>query len=480
MMPTARSVAKNTSFLLLGRVIAMGLGVFYFAALARYIHDTGLGKIATAMSIVSLLTLLMNFGLSQVIIRDVANDKARARSYVSNALFLRGVLSAVSIIALVIVTKITGYPADTILIIYIYAAAYIFDEITDVTFSIFSAFEKMEHITALQVFRDIINIVLSLWAIYLHASLITIVSISALASLVKLFGAWIVLRWKFIKPVFHLDLRLCRELIIAALPFAAMIALQAIHRKIDTIILSLNRPPSEVGWFSAGNTIIDYLLLLPSVFLQAIFPVFSRLYNSSKTSLQLAYSTSFKYLLLLGIPLCIGTLVSADKVITLVFGSGFEKAAVSLKISSFLLFWMFGFANGGLLNATGGQKLLAVYAAFAAFTNLLLALFLVPRYGYLGASVASVVPGMITFFPITLICHKKVSIGLPYAMMAKILISALCMGGATHFALKGDVSLFIAVFLIAPMVYMLCLLALHAIEKKDLDLFIGLVKGKGR
>ena len=479
-MHTARSVVKNTSFLLLGRVVSIGLGFVYFAALARYIHAAGLGKIAIAMSLVSLLTLLVNFGLSQVIIRDVASDKAKARLYVSNSLFLRGAFSIVFVFTLIIITRIANYPSDTILIIYIYAIAYIFDNITDLTFSIFNAFEKMEYITAIETGRDIINIVLSLGAIYLHTSLIVIVLISALANLFKLAVSWFVLRWKFTKPSFHLDTQLCRRLLITALPFAALVVLNSISGRINTVILSFYRAEAEVGWFSAANIPIGYLLFLPAVFLQAIFPVFARFHSSSKTSLQLAYRSSFKYLLLLGVPLCIGTLITSDQIISLIYGQGFGNAALSLRILALPLFWMFSYANGGLLNATGGQKLSATLAGIGASINVFLALWLIPSHGYIGASVATVVPGIIFFVPLTLICHRRVEIGVPYALAAKILISALCLGIATFYALKVHVNLFITVFLIAPIIYVLCLLALRAIGRQDIDLLVSLVKGRGR
>jgi len=479
-MYTARSVAKNTGLLLLGRVISIGLGLVYFAALARYIHDTGLGKIAIATSLVSPISLLANFGLSQVIVRDIASDKAKAQTYVSNSIFLRGALSIAFIFTLVMITKFTNYPSDTILIIYIYAIAYIFDAITDVAFSIFNAFEKMEYITAIQTGRDIVNVVLSLAAISLHASLVVIVLISAFANLFKLVASWFTLRYKFTKPSFSLDAQLCRRLIIIALPFAALAVLQSTSGSINLLILSFYRPEAEVGWYSAASTPVSYLLILPAMFLQAIFPVFSRFYNSSKDSLQLAYRLSFKYLLLLGVPLCIGMLITADQVIPLILGPGFEKAAVALKILALPLFWMFGYANGGFLNASGGQKLLATAEGAAVLISTIAAFCLVPRNGFIGASIAAVVPGLVFCFPITLICHRRIKIRLPYALAAKTLISGVCLGVATFFALRGHVSLLVTIFLIAPTIYFLCLLALRAIGREDFSMLVNLIKRKAR
>jgi hypothetical protein len=107
-------------------------------------------------------------------------------------------------------------------------------------------------------------------------------------------------------------------------------------------------------------------------------------------------------------------------------------------------------------------------------------LWLIPRHGYIGASIAAVAPGILFFFPLTLICHRRVGVGLPYALAAKTLISALCVGAATIFALKVRINLFIALFLIAPIVYALCLLALRAISRADMALLVGLVKGTAK
>ncbi len=479
-MNTARSVAKNTSILVLGRVISIGLGLFYFAALARYIHASGLGKIGIATSLVSLLSLLTNFGLGQVIVRDVATDKTRAQIYVWNSLFIRGVLSAVLVFILIIITKVAKYPFDTVVIIYIYAIAYIFDGFTDVIFSIFNAFEKMEPMATIQVGRDIINVVLSIGAIYLHTSLIMIVSISAFANFSKLALSWVVLRWKFTKPSFGVDAQLCRRLFISALPFAALLLLNSISGRISTVILSFNRSETEVGWFSGAGMPIGYLYLLPNMFLQAIFPVFSRFHGSSRKSLQFGYYYSFKYLLFLGVALCIGTLVTANQAISLILGPGFEKSVVSLRILSIPLFWMFGYANGSLLNATGGQKLFAALSGIETSINLFLALYLIPKYGYIGASVAVVAPGILFFFPLTAICHRRLDIKLPYALVGKTLISALCLGAAAFYALKVHVNLLLIIFLIGPLVYGLCLLALRAIGRPDFDILVSVIRGKAK
>lgn len=475
-MITAQRVAKNTTVLLLSRIFSIGLGIVYVAVLARYIHAAGMGKIATATSLVSILILLPIFGLNDLIVRDVAGDRAKTSAYFSNVLLLRGLLSIAFGLVLFGVTKIIEYPYDTTLVIYLYGLSYVVDNFTDVVFSLFNAFEQMEYPAILQMGRDLFNIVVSLGAIYLHADLIAIVVISAVACVLKLLASIVVLRWRFIKPRWHIDQQLCRRLIVAALPFATLGVIALISRQIDVVLLSLFHSEEEVGWFSAANTLVSYLLVVPAVIMQVIFPLFARLHTNSQDNLREAYQASFKYLLLLGFPLCIGTMVTADKVIALVYGPGFENAVVVLQILACLLLWMFGFANGALLNATGGQGILAALTGAAAALNIVIAIFLIPPLSFVGAGIAAVAPGAIFSVPIALICNRRIGTRLPYALALKAFIASLLMGGGVTLCQFAQLNLFLIVLVIAPLVYGLSLGVLRSIDQSDIILFKQMFK----
>jgi len=475
-MESARNFVKNTGVLLASRVFSIGLGIIYVAVLARYIHAAGIGKIATATSLVSILILLPNFGLNDLIVRDIAGDKSKTGSYFSNVFFMRGLFSILFGIILVGITEIIGYPPDTKLIIYIYGFSYVFDALTDIAFSIFTAYERMEYPAVLQAGRDLINVVLSLGAIYFHASLTTIVLISAVASLLKLGAGMVILRRKYVGSGSQINPLICRKLLIAALPFAALAFIALVNHQINIVLLSLYRPADDVGLFSAAATLIVYLLLFPNVFIQALFPVFARFNRSSKDALRRTYSLSFKYLMLFGFPLSAGLFVTADQVISLVYGSGFQGAVTALRIQAFLLLWMFIWANGTFLNATGKQTFFALMNGITVVLNIGLALLLIPRFSYIGSSIARTLPPAIFMLPITMVIHKQLEIKFPYSLVIRSLIAALGMGGAVALSLHFKIHLFISIFAVAPLVYGSLLAAFRAIGREDLLMVVRILK----
>lgn len=465
-MKDGQTVIKNTSVLFVGHVLSMVLGVVYAAALSRYIQPEGMGKIATATSLVSVTSLIINFGLSDLTIRDVAVDKQRADFYVPTLFFLRTILSCISVVIVFFVSRWINYPVDTTTIIFIYYIVYVIDGFTDVCISIFNAHEKMEYSALLLTGRNIINIGLSLVAIALKTSLYVIVAISAVANLIKLIVSLGILNRKFTRSIKHINLQLSLNLLKASLPFAALSFISVVTAQIDTLTLSFFWPAEEVGWFSSAKMLINYLLIVPTVFLQAIFPVFSKFNVSSKEDLQQAYQISFKYLLILGVALCFGTLVTADRVIALVFGPGFEKAVIALRILAWVLFWMFGYANGSLLLATGGQNLATLLSAIGMCITIVGSLTLTPQWGLLGASITHILPGAIFFLPVIWICHKRLDLRVPYFLGLKTIVAALLMAVSVAVALKYT-HLLLAIFFVAPIIYGLALFITRALDHED-------------
>jgi O-antigen/teichoic acid export membrane protein len=477
-MRTGLTVLKNTGVLLLGRGIAIALGVVYIAALSRYVQASGMGIIATATSFVAMLSLLLNFGLNDVAIRDISADRSRVSAYLPNLFFLRGVFVGIFFVLVLLFSWLIDYPPTTITVILIYGFVFILDELTLICFSVFSAYEKMEYSAALQTGRDILNMLLSMAAIALHASLFVIVSISVLASFVKLILGLVILKWKFVLPKFRIDLAITRSLFLSTLPFAAMLFVSVVAKEVDVFVLSLFRPEEEVGWYSSAALLVNYLLLVPGIFLQAIFPVFSKFHATSPDELKRVYSISFKYLLLLGCALSFGTFITAGQVIDLVFGAGFEQAATVLMILSPLLFWIFGYANGSYLNATGGQGISTRFAVISVILTVGLSLTLTPRFGLVGAALTRIIPGAILFIPLTLICHKRLSILIPYMLILKSILAASIMAGCVLWALCSEWHLLLAVFVVSPLTYGLALFALGVVGRPDVDLFFQMFNRK--
>ena len=466
-------IAKNTSILVLAQIASRALGIVYVAALARYVGAEGIGNISTANALNGLLVLVVGPGLSTLLVRDIAADAKKAGTYLSNMLFLRALLGASFILLVVIVTWVAGYQGDTALIVRAYALVYLIDTLGEILTSVFRAFERMEFDAGSQVLRDLINVSLSLLAIYLHQSLLTIVYISVIAQACKFLIMIALVYGRFVRPRLTISFRTSKTLLISSLPFGVLLILAAVQAQLGTFVLSLYHTADTVGLYSAAFSLITMLLLLPNAFSLAIYPTFSKLYVHARHDLQRAYQICYKYLLVVGFPLGLGTMLVGNRVILLIYGHEFEGSATAIRILGLFLCTIVGCSNGPLLYAAGRQRFFAWTQGLAVGATGILSLLLIPKWDLAGAAIAFVLPGVATFFVHSIASHRQVGLSLPWLAMGKILLATLLMGLIASVSLGAGVPWLAVVFMVAPSTYGVSILLLGVANKEELRNLAG-------
>jgi O-antigen/teichoic acid export membrane protein len=474
-MSNAATVSKNTAVLLAGYFISFALRLVYVGALARYIGATGLGQISTATALVSLVILLVNFGLDTLIVRDVAGSPGEAGKYVTNIAFLRFLLSLVFVILLAVVASLSSYPYETQVVIALFGLTYVFDAFSSIARSIFNAFQRMEFSSATDLARDLFNIGFSLLGIWLGWSLVAIVAVSAGASLIKLIISLAAMFRRFVRPQFQIDLTLCGKLLSAAIPFAVLLLISVSSAQMSTVILSLTSTAENVGIFAAAAMPISMLMMLPNMFMESILPAFSDRYRNSAAGLARSYGYCFKVMLIVGFPLGAGTILVSEHVVRLIFGPGFDRAVLIMDIMSIQLMTMVGYVNGAFLNATNRQTLFAVLRAAMAVLSIILSVILIPIYSYVGAALAVTLPALVDFGLYTVLCHRYAGLSLPWSNIGRIGFATLMMSGAGYLALHAGVNIIAVVFPLAPAVYVAALALLKVISGEEKQFLIQLV-----
>jgi len=173
-----------------------------------------------------------------------------------------------------------------------------------------------------------------------------------------------------------------------------------IYGRIDIVMLSGIKGFAVTGWYSAASTLIVALSFIPGVIINATFPAMSRFHHmNSKDLLKLLYEKSFYYLLSLGLPLSIGISMLAQRIILFIYKEQFIESGLILNILSWSLVFVFvNYMMGYLLNSINKQHLFTISTAICAVANITLNFILIPRFSFVGASVATIVSQLINFF----------------------------------------------------------------------------------
>jgi len=168
-------------------------------------------------------------------------------------------------------------------------------------------------------------------------------------------------------------------------------------------MLSLIKGDAAVGLYSAAYNITLAILVIPGMYTYAIYPILSRKYATdilpeSNKTVKLIYERSFKYLYVIGLPISIGLFVLARQIIVFIYGEGYYGSAIALQILAWFVFMKFlSYLTGIVLSSIGKQYLRMYSQGFSAFVNVGANLILIPRYGIVGAVIATLFSEFILF-----------------------------------------------------------------------------------
>ncbi len=479
-MSTAGRVIKNTAILTFGQIVTLVLGMVFTALLSRHIGPEGYGKYAFAHSTIAMMMVFVSFGFSTLPIRNVAQKREEASKYFSNIVFMKALLSFVVFSLFLIAVLAGNYSRDMISLMLLVGASAILEALTQVSVSIFYAFEKMKYDVLTQVVRAVAALGLGAGAIFLGCNLIQIVAVLIFASVLRATLTLIMLWGKIVKFKLEVDLGFCKKIVIASIPFSLLIVVSAIFSNVSVVMLGSMVGDGAAGWYASAIRVIEMLLIVPGMFLTSIYPVFSRFYASSKESLALSYSKSFDWGLLLGLPMAAGIFLVADRVIALIFGPGFENAADALRLLSVVV--LVGFCNnvnGAILNAMGREKFFAALSTATVAVVVVLNWLLIPRFSYVGPAITYDIATGLGFVIYSLLCHRWLNLALPWKTALKGIAATCGMAAFVHLALREGVNLLAVIAVIGPVIYGVFLYLLRGFSTEDVLLLKRALKWAG-
>ena len=450
------------------------LGILLVIFLARYLGAAEYGKYVFAVAFTSLFLVLADLGLSVLSIREIARDTRRADEYLTTMSLIKLVLSLIMVSIIAIVINLMQYPRDAVMVVYIVGLINVFSSFSVFFRSIFRAFEKMEYDALTRIAERVLVVATGLVVLFLGYELGAIVLAMMLAQAVGFLFTLIVCIRKFARPRLAFDFALAKRLVKTALPLAIAGTFATILFQTDSVMLSVIKGDTVVGWYGAAYRPIMGILFIPAVFIGAIFPVLSRYYVSARDNLAIAYEKSFKLLATLAIPLGIGTALIADRIIFFLYGDEFVNSVPVLQILVWTVSLIFVIT---LLDHTlvsiDRQIVHMRIVGICALLNVVLNLSLIPGLSYIGAAVASIISQTAVFTWEFGYLQKHLYRVDLFRIVSRPLAAAIIMGGLVYIlnSILGITVFNLFVIILAAIAsYGLLLYLLKAFDHQELQL----------
>jgi O-antigen/teichoic acid export membrane protein len=404
------NVVARLGWYMIGQVAIKLLFLVGVVAAARAAGPTGWGLLTAAISAGFILITGVNLGLNPYVTREVAVSKYPLKQLAAAGARYRLVTSALfaGVVPLVLLPTV---PDMTIRLALAVSAYLLTDSWAKYVFAFLRGAERTRYEVIGGISEKILFAFVAVAAISgsTISARITLVAIAfasaATAKLgVSLHGAKrifhqsvvpfaFVLRRFFDTAVWKSEFRFIRE----CAPFLFMAVFSTIYFRIDSYMLATLGSNEEAGYYGAAYRLVEGLLFAPESVLVVFTPLLVRTLNPATSPQATAREPriiSQIAALQTAIVGCVaaGIMLEHSWIIHQLYGEAFaDSAPLLLGLGPAFVFMGLNFLLGGILTATYRQNALFKITVVGVIVNVSLNAFAIPRYGAVGAVVATVI-----------------------------------------------------------------------------------------
>lgn len=408
------AVIYNTTAQLIAKFVSMSLTVLATILIARTFGKEGYGQFSLMQTFPALFYILADFGLNTTALKKIASDGNNAQKYYQTILGLRLLLSLAFVAVLNIITLFLPYSTFLKTGILISSLLILTQALYASTNLVFQYRQRYDLSSIGYIGGSILTILLVV--IFMKLGLdIRLLSFAYVVGGVATFmvNAQLVKKLGY-RSSLNINATVAKSVLKSSLPLGLMFIFSQINFKADSILLSLLKLPSIAGLtniesvaiYSLPYKVFEVALVLPTFFMNAVYPIFVRKLQEDHNSFKNIFFKTLKYMMTLGLTASVALYLLAPLVVKILGGQEFAQSVGVLKILAAGLFIFFLTQPISYLIVTlDKQKYLPAVYLISAIFNVSANLIFIPKFSfYASAYITWISEGlillMLTFFAI--------------------------------------------------------------------------------
>jgi O-antigen/teichoic acid export membrane protein len=426
------------------------LNVISLAAMAYIVRTLGpadYGKFSLAISFVGLLMPLTAMGLRALTVRDVALDRPGTSAYAARMLACRLLLAVLTTGVGFAALRVLGYDELTRLTVQIACLNFLIMSVTNVFHDVFEAHEAMRPVATSLFVGGIVLTPLSVLALFAGTGILGLMATYVFGSLVTMLVAGYQYRRLAGPPKVQWDRSFFADKIRRGGPFFYPNIVNVACQRTGFILLSLMAGDSAVGFVAAGSTLVDKLQVIPEGITMAIYPTLVVLNRDAPERAQALFKKYMGILMIIGLPIAVGTMILAEPILRLIFGVKYSGSANVMRLQAW---WLITSSLASLMSATltaiGQERAAGRIAFFSAPLYVALNALFIPFFGPEGVVVANLIASIVNLALFGRHIRRSFTRTLiPWDHLARIVLVSLLMGIVVFFLRNAHVLVGISV-----------------------------------
>jgi len=425
----------------IGSLLVTLAGFISFPILTRLLSQADYGLLSLVGVTLTLLVALGKLGLQNPIIRFYSDAESNSdgwdlKKYYSTIIFsmlVIGLLITIFWALFVYVAPASMWNDDKLRFLFMVTSLLVLIRVMDSAFSnIFRARQKSRLLSTYRVIRRYTTLIFVIVTIfYISNSLLGLYLATILVELfsVVYLGYLLLKKNQFISLNSYSPL-LLKQMLIFGIPLVGHELAWVLHNTGDRYLIQWFMGAESLGAYAAAYNLSDYVRIIVIMSLyQALPPIYLKIWaKEGEAATRQFIEKSLHFYVMVALPVVAGISIVGPTLLTILATDKFSAGAV---IIPYVIAGMV--VNGGAVMFGAGlyihkqTKILMVLMLVSAIFNIILNIFLIPKFGLEGAAIATLIS--YTGFAISnkIVSSRKFHIAIPWNAVLKFGLASIAM-----------------------------------------------------
>lgn len=412
---------RNISWLSLTELCFKLLSFVFFIAFTRMLGEQVLGEYTYLFSVLSLVMLSWDLGVSTYYQRLWASEPAGFTRDIRNVLGTRLALIAASLV--VFVPYVLAYDRALAWPFAVVVLICVCDAVRVLPLIYLQSQNNFRANFIINVLDRVIGYGGAIAVLVFHGGLLGILLALLAGRFVSMLVAHVFQGYLHI-PKFSFTV--ARKIVLSALPLFFMALFSSIYFRVDSIMIRHLLDFEVLGFYSAAYKLLDITTVLTAIFSAASFPILISLLKSGEVELRTFLSQNTLYLCIGGVFVACELFLYAPHILNLLYGPRFATSSTLILrylAPSLICIFLNSIAVQYLVAARRERFVLKVFVCLTVL-NILLNFWLIPLYGIVGAAVSTFVCEVAN----TALLYWRMPVRLKLGDLGKLtVIAAVCL-----------------------------------------------------
>ncbi|MCX6738035.1 MAG: polysaccharide biosynthesis C-terminal domain-containing protein [Candidatus Parcubacteria bacterium] len=223
----------------------------------------------------------------------------------------------------------------------------------------------------------------------------TVINVSfgyLIASLLSLVALLIFFHFRIVKIKLAFDKNVWKRFLILSWPLALSGIFSTVYSQIDSVMMGYWGYIVQTGWYNAAYRVLSAALIPGAMIATSFIPILNIAYKESKEKLSKIYKNFMEAMFFLSVPILMGGIALAPKIIGWIYDESYLPASFALQIlmataiATYLLYPL-----GAILLVFNFQKNAFWITVAGGVINIFLNFLLIPKFDLYGAALATLI-----------------------------------------------------------------------------------------